>query len=65
MDRHLKAIELDKVLLMLSKRACNDDAREIMLSLLPEKSLALAQFKKDRRSISSFGALRRAVVRRS
>ncbi|MCI5948753.1 MAG: endonuclease MutS2 [Oscillospiraceae bacterium] len=43
MDRHLKAIELDKVLLMLSKRACNDDAREIMLSLLPEKSLALAQ----------------------
>lgn len=43
MDRHLKAVELDKVLLMLSQRACNDDAREIMLSLLPEKSLALAQ----------------------
>lgn len=42
MNRHLKAIELDKVLEMLAVRACNDDAKEIMLSLLPEKNLTLA-----------------------
>lgn len=42
MDRHLKALELDKILEMLSVRACNGDAREKMMSLLPETSLALA-----------------------
>lgn len=36
MNKHLKALEFDKVLEQLSKRACNDDAREGMLSLRPE-----------------------------
>ena len=42
-NRHLKAIEFDKVLNMLSVRACNDDAREGILSLLPETKLSLAE----------------------
>lgn len=41
MDRHLKAIEFDKVLNMLSERACNSDAKELILSLRPEKSINL------------------------
>ena len=36
MNKHLKALEFDKVLEQLSKRACNDDAREGILSLRPE-----------------------------
>ena len=41
MNRHLRAIELDKVLLMVAERACNEDAREAILSLRPETSLQL------------------------
>ncbi len=41
MNRHLKAIELDKVLLMLSERACNEDAKEAILNLRPESDLNL------------------------
>ena len=33
MNRHLKAIELDKVLSMVAERACNDDAKEAILNL--------------------------------
>ena len=41
MNRHLRAIELDKVLLMVAERACNEDAREAILSLRPETNLQL------------------------
>ncbi|MBO7179493.1 MAG: endonuclease MutS2 [Clostridia bacterium] len=41
MNRHLKAIELDKVLLMVAERACNDDAKEAILNLRPESNLQL------------------------
>ena len=41
MNRHLKAVELDKVLLMAAQRACNDDAREAILSIRPEANLQL------------------------
>ncbi|MBE6747993.1 MAG: endonuclease MutS2 [Ruminococcaceae bacterium] len=41
MNRHLKAIELDKVLLMVAERACNDDAKEVILNLRPESNLQL------------------------
>ena len=33
---HLEALELDKVLKMLSSRAAMDDAKELALSLRPE-----------------------------
>ena len=41
MNRHLKAIELDKVLSMVAERACNDDAKEAVLNLRPESNLQL------------------------
>ncbi len=41
MNRHLKAIELDKVLSMVAERACNDDAKEAILNLRPESNLQL------------------------
>ena len=40
-NRHLKAIELDKVLNMVAERACNEDAKEAILSLRPERNLQL------------------------
>ncbi len=43
LNRHLKAIEFDKILQMLSSRGCNDDAKESILSLRPEKELLKAQ----------------------
>ena len=43
LNRHLKALEFDKVLSMLSARGCNDDAKESILSLRPEKDLNKAQ----------------------
>ncbi len=43
LNRHLKAIEFDKILQMLSSRGCNDDAKESILSLRPEKELSKAQ----------------------
>lgn len=43
MNRHLRALEFDKVLDMLCVRACNDDSREGILSLLPETKLSLAR----------------------
>ncbi|HOD03030.1 MAG TPA: endonuclease MutS2, partial [Clostridiales bacterium] len=42
-DRHHSALELDKILSMLSLRACNDDARELALSIKPETTLELSQ----------------------
>ena len=42
MNRHLRALEFDKVLEKLAVRACNSDARDGILSLRPEKNLALA-----------------------
>lgn len=41
MNRHLKAIELDKVLNMVAERACNEDAKETILNLRPESNLQL------------------------
>ncbi len=41
MNRHLNALELPKVLEMAAKRACNDDAREILTSLQPSKNAEL------------------------
>lgn len=43
LNRHLKALEFDKVLSMLSGRGCNEDAKESILSLRPEKDLGKAQ----------------------
>lgn len=41
-DKHLKALEYDKVLELLAARACNSDARENIMSLRPEKRLNAA-----------------------
>ena len=43
MNRHLKALEFDKVLELLAVRACNEDAREEIMALRPETSLVSAQ----------------------
>ncbi len=43
LNRHLKALEYDKVLEMAMKRACNDDARDIIASVRPEASVNMAQ----------------------
>lgn len=43
LNRHLKAIEYDKVLEMAMKRACNDDARDIISAIRPESSINMAQ----------------------
>lgn len=43
MDRHLNAIEFPKVLELLKKRACNDDAKAEISALRPEKSITQAQ----------------------
>ena len=39
MNRHLRALEFDKVLELLSVRACNEDARDNIHSLRPETTL--------------------------
>ena len=43
MNRHLNALELPKVLEMAAKRACNDDAREILTALQPTPNPELAE----------------------
>ena len=43
LNRHLKALEYDKILEMAMKRACNDDARDIIASIRPETSVNMAQ----------------------
>lgn len=43
LNRHLKALEYDKVLEMAMKRACNDDARDIIAATRPETSVNMAQ----------------------
>ena len=43
LNRHLKALEYDKVLEMAMKRACNDDARYIIAATRPETSVNMAQ----------------------
>ena len=43
LNRHLKALEYDKVLEMAMKRACNDDARDIIAAIRPETSVNMAQ----------------------
>ena len=43
LNRHLKALEFDKVLNVLSSRGCNEDAKESILSLRPVSSLSEAQ----------------------
>lgn len=43
MNRHLKAIEFPKVLELLKKRACNDDAKAAISELLPQTSIVAAQ----------------------
>ncbi len=43
LNKHLKALEYDKVLGMAMKRACNDDARDIISSIRPETSVNMAQ----------------------
>ncbi|MBS7361102.1 MAG: hypothetical protein KIG24_02065, partial [Oscillospiraceae bacterium] len=42
-DRHLAALEFDKILLRLADYTSCPDARELALSLRPEHNLALAQ----------------------
>lgn len=43
MNRHLKAIEFDKVLELLSRRACNEDAKNGIAELRPETDLKSAE----------------------
>lgn len=43
MNRHYKALELDKVLSRLAKFTCCEDSREKAFSLMPESNLDLAQ----------------------
>ncbi len=43
LNRHLKALEFDKVLALLAGRGCNDDAKENILNLRPQTSLSEAQ----------------------
>ena len=43
MNRHLKALEFDKVLDILSVRGCNEDAKNILRELCPETKLVNAQ----------------------
>ncbi len=43
MNKHLKALEFDKILELLATRACNDDAREIVFALRPESKKENAQ----------------------
>ncbi len=43
MNKHLKSLEFNKILELLAVRACNDDARDGILSLRPEKSLNAAK----------------------
>ncbi len=43
LNRHLKALEYEKILEMAMKRACNDDARAIIASIRPETSANMAQ----------------------
>ena len=43
MNRHLKALEFDKVLDILSVRGCNEDAKNILRELRPETKLINAQ----------------------
>ncbi len=43
LNRHLKALEYDRILEMAMKRACNDDARDIIASVRPETSVNMAQ----------------------
>ncbi|MBR4286733.1 MAG: endonuclease MutS2, partial [Clostridia bacterium] len=43
MTKHLKALEFDKVLELLAVRGCNEDAKEIIMSLRPEADINAAQ----------------------
>lgn len=43
MNRHLKALEFNKVLELLAKRACNDDAVNGVFAIRPETSEGMAQ----------------------
>ncbi len=43
MNKHLKSLEFNKILELLAVRACNDDAREGILALRPEKNLDAAK----------------------
>ncbi|NMP36916.1 MAG: endonuclease MutS2 [Clostridiales bacterium] len=42
-NRHFKALELNKVLAMLADRTSNEDSRELALNLKPEHDISLAQ----------------------
>ena len=42
MNRHLKALEFDKVLELLAVRACNDDAKDGIMELRPETDIKAA-----------------------
>ncbi len=43
MNRHLKALEYDKILELLAVRACNDDARGEIMAIRPETNLVSAE----------------------
>ncbi len=43
MNKHLKSLEFNKILELLAVRACNDDARDGILALRPEKNLNAAK----------------------
>lgn len=43
MDKHYKALELDKILNMLAERTSGDESRELALGLSPENNLEKAQ----------------------
>ncbi len=43
LNRHLKAIEYDKVLALLARRGCNEDAKEEIFAIRPQNTLSEAQ----------------------
>ena len=43
MNKHLKALEFHKILELLAKRACNDDARDGIFAIRPESRIKSAQ----------------------
>lgn len=43
MDRHFKALELDKILRLLAEKTCCEDSKEMALNLKPETTLEKAE----------------------
>ena len=66
MNRHLTALEFDKILERLAQFTACPDARELALSLRPESDIDLAQAQMNQtRDAYAPCSLRRSVLRRA